>query len=681
MIFFTLKKYLTTIGLAALCLLDTQPAVGGDATNAAPDFGALDLAQLASVKIDIESINPRPVSEQPGIVSVIQAAQIREMGARDLMDILQQVPGFGFGQDVNGVIGPSFRGLWAYEGKLQLIVDGVEFNESLYGNTELGHHIPADAIEQVEIIRGPGSAKYGGTAELAVIRVTTKGASQNGGYASVTPSVGAGKVATDYTGGFGYTLGDYRVSANAYVGENFRSNQRYTALDGTSFDMTHDSDIQTRMVNVDLGWKDLDVRLIYDLYQLSDRINFGEPLPATEPISFETLATVANYNWKMTDWLTVTPSVTYRRQTPWNGGVPGSTLNIVTERYIGELTAVANLSADATLLVGLRYLRDSAEAEDTSFYGVAPANFYNMGTSDSVAYDTYSAYGQFDWDLKWVNVTVGGRYENQSAVGDKFVPRLGLTKTWDRFHLKLLYDQAYRTPNINILSSPAGSTWESTFGSLGNVGTAGSPAYVTIKPETTISYQLEAGYVFNHGFALTQNIFYMEIKDPIVYLVDPGTEMDGYANGGKVSTYGTELELSYTQARFSATFGYSLYVVDQNTVAYWGSGDPRVNLGLPADKLSASATWHLSDALSWNVNSTFTTAQRAYFYPNSEPQELNSTFLLNSFVEYRWSHASLGFGVANLLDQDQYIAQPYAGGEAPILLTGREFYFKFAFQF
>ena len=205
------------------------------------DFGALDLAQLAEVKIDIASIKSRPVREQPGIVSVIQAGEIRELGARDLTDILQLVPGFGLGQDVNGVVGPSFRGLWAYEGKLQLIVDGVEMNETLYGTTQLGHHLSADAIQEVEIIRGPGSAKYGGTAELAVIRVTTKGAAQNGGYGSVTPSFASGQMALDYTGGFGYTKNDWRVAANVYVGENFRSNRRYTALDGTSFDMTHDS--------------------------------------------------------------------------------------------------------------------------------------------------------------------------------------------------------------------------------------------------------------------------------------------------------------------------------------------------------------------------------------------------------------------------------------------------------
>jgi len=645
--------------LPLFALMLAQSAVA-ESTNAPVDFGGLDLAQLGSVKIDIESINPRPVREQPGIVTVIQAKEIQEMGARDLTDILQLVPGFGLGQDVNGVVGPSFRGLWAYEGKLQLIVDGIEFNETLYGTTQLGHHIPADAIAEVEIIRGPGSAKYGGTAELAVIRVTTKGSAQNGGYAVVTPSYAGGNLGIDYTGGFGYTLKDGRVSANAFIGDNFRSDRRYTALDGTSFDMTHDSDIHTRMVNVGLGWKDLDIRFIYDRYQLEDRINFGEPLPSSEQISFESIAVAANYNWKITDWLTLTPNVTYRRQTPWSGGVPGSTVTEVTDRYIGELNAVANLSDSAALLWGLRYQRDSALAEDTSFYGVSPSQFYNNGTSDSVAYDTFSTYAQLDWDFTWVNLTVGGRYEYQDAVGGQFVPRLALTKAWDRFHLKLLYDQAYRTPNINIINSPENRP---------------------VKPENTTSYQLEAGYLFEHGFSATENIYYMQIRDPIVYGVDPGTQDEGYSNGGKISTYGTEAELRYEQSKFSSTIGYSLYVLDENTVTTWQSGDPRLALGIPAHKLTASATWHILDALSWNVNSSFTAAQRAYIYPNSQPVELDPTFLLNSFIEYRWRYASIGLGLANLLDQKQFVAQPYNGGEAPLILTGREVFLKLGIQF
>ena len=647
--------------LPALVVLGAAPLRAADpAPASAADFGALDLAQLASIKIDIASIKSRPIREQPGIVSVIQAGEIREMGARDLTDILQLVPGFGLGEDVNGVIGPSFRGLWAYEGKLQLIVDGVEMNETLYGTTQLGHHLSADAIEEVEIIRGPGSAKYGGTAELAVIRVTTKGAAQNGGYGVVTPSFVNGRMGVDYNGGFGYTKEDWRVSANAYVGENFRSNRRYTALDGTSFDMTHDSAIESRLVNVGVGWKDLDVRLIYDHYRLEDRINFGMPLTSAEHISFDTFAAMVKYDWKVKDWLTLTPSFTYKQQTPWHGGVPGQTLENETKRYIGELTAVVTLSDAATLLAGLRYHHDEAKARDTSFYGVPPNQFYNDGTSDSIAYDTFSPYAQLDWDLKWVNLTVGGRYEHHSEVGGQFVPRLGLVKTWERFHLKALFDQAYRTPNINIISSPVNGE---------------------VTPEKTTSYQLEAGYLFDHGFSLTENLFYMKIDDAIVYSVDPGTLNEGYVNGGKISTYGTELELRWQAEKFSAALGYSLYLLDQNTVVPWQSSSAHAALGLPTHKVSASGTWHISDRLTWNVNGTLTAGQRAYVSDQGGPDELNPQFLLNTFVEYRWKNASLGVGVANLTDADNRVAQPYAGGAGPILLKGREIFLKLGFEF
>lgn len=624
------------------------------------DFGGLSLDQLANVRIDIASVRSRPMREQPGIVSVIQAEEIRQMGARDLADILQQVPGFGLGADVNGVVGSSFRGLWAYEGKLQLIVDGVEMNETLYGTTQLGHRLPADAIAEVEIIRGPGSAKYGGTAELAVVRVTTKGAEQNGGYGVLAPSFVSGKAGADATGGFGYTEGDWRVAANAYVGENFRSNRRYTALDGSSVDLTHNSDIASRMVNVGVGWKDLNVRAIYDLYRLEDRINFGIPLPLDEQISFETLALAANYDWQVNDWLIVTPNFSWKRQVPWTGGVPGSTFRTVTERYLAELSAVMSLSENVSLLTGLRFHYDHAQVTDARFYGLAPEEFYNGGTSDSVSYNTFSPYAQLDWDWDWANISVGGRYEYHTAVGGQWVPRLGITKTWDHLHMKALFDRAYRTPNINILNSPASSDATS---------------------EQTTSYQFEAGWRFHDGVSLVGNIFYIEIHDPIVYQTDAKMISEGYTNGRRIATCGTELELRYRHRKFSGALGYSLYALTRNGVSAWESGVSRLALGIPAHKVSASATWHILDNLLWNANATLTAEQRAYVFPNVDAISLPPTFLLNTFLEYRWHHASCGIGVANLLNSDSYIAQPFLGGAAPIPGKGREIYLKLGFEF
>ena len=224
---------------------------------------AMSLEQLLNLEVSIASIDARPIREQPGIVSVVSRAEIRERGARDLAEILQLVPGFGLGVDVQSVVGPTFRGLWAYEGKTQLIVDGIELNEDLYGTIQLGSHVPAEQIEQVAIIRGPGSARYGGTAELAVIRVTTRGAKMNGGYATYTPEVADGRFAQTFNAGVGYELEDWRLSLTTYQSENFRSNQDYVGLDGNTLDLTGVSDVNPWNINLGVGWKDLNLRVIY----------------------------------------------------------------------------------------------------------------------------------------------------------------------------------------------------------------------------------------------------------------------------------------------------------------------------------------------------------------------------------------------------------------------------------
>jgi hypothetical protein len=53
---------------------------------------------------------------------------------------------------------------------------------------------------------------YGGSAELAVISITTKGAEQNGGRVSVRPEFASGQAGTAVSGSVGYTFRDWRAS-------------------------------------------------------------------------------------------------------------------------------------------------------------------------------------------------------------------------------------------------------------------------------------------------------------------------------------------------------------------------------------------------------------------------------------------------------------------------------------
>jgi outer membrane receptor protein involved in Fe transport len=629
------------------------------ATNDAglPDLTLEQLIQV-EIKSDVASIKAKPVREQPGIVSVVTQSQISEAGARDLSDVLMLVPGFALDTDVESMVGLTFRGLQGQEGKVLLIVDGIEVNEPLYGSLPILNHIPADAIEQVEIIRGPGSALYGGTAGLAVLRVTTKGAGQNGGYALVTPSYAGGRFAGQFAAGGGISTNDWRFSFNGSYDDTFFSDLKYTATNGTALDLTHRSDMHPLFLDAGLGWRDLDVRLIYDAYHYEDPVYYGVPPQSPSPTSFDSTLASVKYEAHPVSWLKMTPEFTYRHQVPWHetSGELGN-YDITADRYQAGLTGIAEVSGNSSLLLGMRYFEDVADAIDTSS-DVAPAPVYYQGRS-SISYRDIAGFAQYDLDTRWVNLSLGGRYESYSPVGGHFVPRVALTKAWEKFHLKALYSQASRIPGINVVKDAVGGK---------------------LQAEQTVNYELEAGYRFTDSLSWSANVFYMQVNRPILFTTGTGGTNDGYHNGTRLSTAGAENELRWDRPRFSSHLSYSFYRAIDNGVDYV-RGDDGHFLAAPANKVTASETWHITKSLDWNVNGYWTSEELAYAYPAPGVTGLAPEFILNSFLNYTFKHFSAGIGVADLLNESRYAPQPYAGGSGPLPLKGREIYAKLAVHF
>ncbi|MDV7393656.1 TonB-dependent receptor plug domain-containing protein, partial [Arthrospira platensis SPKY1] len=133
-------------------------------------FGDLDTVSIATGRA-------QSIQTAPAVASVITAEQIRDTGARDLIDILRQVPGFFLGETANP-FGPAVavRGFTsAFNQTTLFMVDGVPQTELVFGDrfTALGK-IPLDGIERVEVIRGPGSALYGADAFSAVVNIITR---------------------------------------------------------------------------------------------------------------------------------------------------------------------------------------------------------------------------------------------------------------------------------------------------------------------------------------------------------------------------------------------------------------------------------------------------------------------------------------------------------------------------
>jgi len=154
-----------------------------------------------------------PVKKAPAIATVITAKEIRNMGARNLLDILRKVPGIGVSiHDMSAYDAVEIRGIkTSTSEKILFMVDGHSVNNIVTGDSlKTFIYLSADAIKRVEVIRGPGSALYGANAFVGVINVVTKKAEDING---LQVTAGAGSFNTQhYNLIFGHKENELKIS-------------------------------------------------------------------------------------------------------------------------------------------------------------------------------------------------------------------------------------------------------------------------------------------------------------------------------------------------------------------------------------------------------------------------------------------------------------------------------------
>lgn len=153
---------------------------------------------------------PLRVDQAIAELSVLQRADIERSEARTLVELLSQRAGLQFAS--NGGLGKTsslfIRGLEARH--TLLLVDGVRVGSATAGSPSLDN-LPLEAIERIEIVRGPMSSLYGNGAMGGVVQVFTRRAAQglSGNAKLAAGSHGYGQAA----GGVGFGNGLFDAAA------------------------------------------------------------------------------------------------------------------------------------------------------------------------------------------------------------------------------------------------------------------------------------------------------------------------------------------------------------------------------------------------------------------------------------------------------------------------------------
>lgn len=616
-----------------------------------------ELQKILNKNVAVSSKNGLTTRETPGIVSLVTGEEIQNSGARDLIDVLRLVPGFDVLQDLQFVMGIGLRGSWANEGKVLVMLDGHPMNELLYQTVALGNRFPVDGIERIEIIRGPGSAIYGGSAEYGVINIITKAAeSLNGVAVYGTGGFHSGAVGRTNAGVMASKKGEvFAWDLSVFKGNGIVSDRSYQDLfQGDNQDLSKVTRADPTNISMGLKFKDLSFRTMYDEFETSDPVTF---------VSNKNFYADLHYTWKVNDKLALVPQVKYYNQVPWTyGSVDTGEKNFSARatRILAQLDAMYDISRKVQVTFGGMYFRDKGT-------DLLAGDLFSGNKTFDLNNFAFFAQGLFKHRL--ANATLGFRYEKNNRYGAAFVPRIALTKKIQNLHFKLLYSQAFRAPSLQNINIALGGT---------------------IKPEKSNVFEMELGYQFTPEMLLAVNAFSISTKDVLIYGSEgeDDTFSEWYENYKKSGSNGFEVVYNLRKKAWYANLTWSFsQSISDNTVTTYDVPGQRQYVGFSKSKVTLNTSFNLTSSLTFNPSFIFAGKRYAYTSIDEDANpvigELDPYVLVNAFLNYKslfGTGFNIGAGVYDLTNERPGIAQAYNGGYGPIPGRSREYVVKISYQ-
>lgn len=413
------------------------------------------LDSLLNTRVSAAAKYLQTTAEAAASITIVSAEDIRSQGYSNLQEVLESVPGMYVSNDRNypylgtrGFSRPS-----DYNNRILVLVDGHTLNEQVWGSAPVGSDLPInlDAVERVEVVRGPGSALYGSSAMFAVINIVTKTGTQTSGGV-VSGRVGSG-LQRQAAANIGYDLGNRKSFAISALTSGSNGNTlyypEYRSASNTKgavrrMDWEYGTSVIGTLITGDVttraGFRSRAKGIPTGAYQISIGDRRAETLD--ESVWGEVAARHEFAPSLRSSMRVYADRAVYHGHFPYDSG-PSYAERAISADFGTEGMLIWDATSRNRLTVGTELRRVfTAQYKTRGLDGVL--------LGDDAPFSLGSVYAQDELQLLTGLKLVGGlRFDRKLSRWQAFAPRFAIVATPAAHStVKLLYGEAYRAPSV-----------------------------------------------------------------------------------------------------------------------------------------------------------------------------------------------------------------------------------------
>lgn len=587
---------------------------------------SMSIEELMNVKVRSASKKYESIQHAPGMITSYSSLDIQKMGYYTLKELANVTSGYST-FSVFGETNLETRGQKTYSwnvSKHLILIDGIPVNHARANSAPLEYQLPLFFADQVEFMKGPGSALYGTSAFYGVMNIKSQTLINNGAYAHAKLSGGS-------------LANDRRILVNSAIKKNdsqFQLNAGYykRGFSGDSIGIPNSNAHYDNNNSVFLyssyqfdegAFKGIKVGTIYTRRSSHAGEFWGSAASPNNLLTWESIIPYIKYQCPLSRNLTLNSYLKYNSSTEKAIHSVGSG-----QRTLGDLP-VAITGYDLTTdnweaLAELYYNFNNNNAFiagvnfDTRKELGSPASFNHdvlaeLFPSDSLVFhylyrehggtirnSVFSLFSQYQHEfnvLDGLSLTLGARYDYGYSEAGKYTqlsPRVGLVQQVNQhITLKALYGQALLAPGVK----ENGYNMETSAYIRSSGGTGNPDDIPELNAEVIHTYEGGISLAFKN-LLINSTVFHSVTSGALEFVrysfIDKNgkTQTPSYFRNtnGEITSSGLEIELQYIPVK-------DLHLKLNHAYATTTIGDSIDFYNVPTHKTNAIITYSFPQKL------------------------------------------------------------------------------------